>query len=186
MITFKEFLVEAQKGNSDYYYHATLGENMPSITKHGLVGSGNTLNKNKWNYGFSKPNVVYLTDNPNLNKIYYSEIGIWSGNPSKASRSPHSIRVLRIHKSKLDPKLLKSDRNMSGEKGYYEYHDNIPPEHIDFGNSRTFGGHFDRGTDKWNKVMAKSIAGGCLPVLPKKPYREHKKKQKEAKGITND
>jgi len=147
MLGFLEYLLE--KDEDEYYYHVTRGSNMQGIGKEGLKRKGI-----KTNYkGLSKKGVVYLT---NKSKRALAFAGDLKKPRNKKSSKDNSVRLIRVHKSKIDPALLKTDNNAeprgpkksSYSPSHFEYHGDIPSKDITFAG----GKHFKKYSKAWNKI----------------------------------
>jgi len=166
MLSFRQFLAVKRKTPEDpYYYHITRGSNMTGIAKHGLIRTSGHRN-----YNFSKRKAVYLASTPHAAKQYAGDIGVTDGGWNRkgtaaAPDKPHSLRVIRIPKTSIDPKKLHRDANM--EWGYrgtsrkrekpteWEYHGDIPAKKIEFSG----GEHLKKKSRAWKYAVGDSLTG---------------------------
>ena len=168
MKSFKQFIVETSKSKEKedpYYYHITKGSSMAGIAKKGLVRKPGHRS-----YSFSKHGSVYLSSTPKSAKSFAPDIGVsykwrsadaagWDmdakGNINTTTKTPHSLRVIRIPKANIDPKKLHRDRNMSfandrsrKKPTEWEYQGDIPAKNIEFSG----GEHLKKKSKKWKRA----------------------------------
>jgi len=163
MLTFRQFITEARK-EDDYYYHITKGSNMGGIAKRGL-----NRKPGHRSYSFSKRGSVYLSSTPASAKQYAPDMGTtlkarkgprWQGDKyvAKWDEVPHSLRVIRIPKTSIDPKKLHRDRNMEWARDNgprrrekpteWEYAGDIPAKKIEFSG----GEHLKKKSRAWRQA----------------------------------
>ena len=116
MTSFRQFLLES----NEYLYHATYEPHIAKIMAEGL--HGNSGNKN---WEDSKPNVVYLSEHPEVAESYAE------ASENVPEHYLDQIKVLRILKKNLNPKLLHQDSNVIDGDSTFEYHGNIHPNHLE-------------------------------------------------------
>ena len=194
MLTFKQFMAEAypnmkKKDADPYYYHITQGKNMPGIAKHGLKRRKAGKNySDSVNHG---PRSVFLGTHSNDSKQFAQDLAY--GYDRKGNEQERSMRMIRVHKDKLDPKKFARDRNFwglqsagikpkkgtnryegKGVPGAWEYRGDIPAKDIEFSG----GKHYRKGSKKWKDALTyyvKSLAE-AYPNMKKKdadPYYYH-------------
>lgn len=101
----------------DYLYHATYKPLLSKIKQSGLRGGINKF------WDDSSPDVVYLSDDPNVAESYAETSDIVDEDWLDL------IVILKIDISKLDPALLEiDDNNLSGDT--YQYAGTISPDVI--------------------------------------------------------
>ena len=102
MIKLKEVMIQ---GMPDYFYHATYKELLPSIKQYGLDPS-----KGSSNWDDSKPDVVYLSNDPYVAESYAEE----------AEEVPDDwideIIILKIKSSNLDSLKIHDDENVISDE----------------------------------------------------------------------